>query len=123
MSHQLRVWHKVAPNPAVWQGVEGKSQVFTRHALDDASISQGRDGDRFRPRHAWESLKFRHLSTWLPSNRGLGNGQGLQKALQLAAAHRILQLSHRFGLDLPNAFAGDFENSPDLLQRIGVSIP
>src|SRR5579859_1731187 len=43
---------------------------------------------------------------------------GVQEALQLAGARRVLQLAQRLGLDLADTFARDRELLPDLLQSV-----
>src|SRR5262245_26321591 len=48
---------------------------------------------------------------------------GLQEALEHAAANRMLELAHRLGLDLPDAFPRDTEDLADLLEGVGVAIP
>ena len=53
---------------------------------------------------------------------GRSAGHATQEAFELLAPHRMLELSHGLGLDLPHAFSRDFEDSPDLLQRVGVPV-
>ena len=45
-----------------------------------------------------------------------------QEAGQVFAAIGMLQLRDRLGFDLPNPFAGDFEDAADLFERVGVAV-
>src|SRR3712207_889074 len=47
----------------------------------------------------------------------------VEEPLELPAPDRVLQFANRLGLDLPDAFAGDLEDAPDLLQRVRVTVP
>ena len=47
---------------------------------------------------------------------------GVEEAHQLAAAHRVLELFQRLGLDLADALAGDVELAPHFLQRVRVVV-
>src|SRR5262245_12214270 len=48
--------------------------------------------------------------------------QLLQKAFQMNAADRVLQLADGFGLDLSHALARDLEDAANLFQRVGVAV-
>src|SRR6266511_39067 len=53
---------------------------------------------------------------------GQGSAGTLEEALELSAAHGVLQFSDGLGLDLPDALAGDLEDPSDLFEGIGVAI-
>src|SRR5689334_15099680 len=46
----------------------------------------------------------------------------VEEAFELAAANGMLQLPHRFRLDLANALARHLEDSAHLFERIGVAV-
>src|SRR5262245_20833714 len=46
----------------------------------------------------------------------------IQKAHQLLAATRLLQLADGFGFDLADALAGDLEDVADFFQRVAVAV-
>src|SRR2546423_3396894 len=45
-----------------------------------------------------------------------------QEAFELSGTDRVLELANRFGLDLSHALAGDFEDSTDFFERVGVAV-
>ena len=49
-------------------------------------------------------------------------GLVVEEPLELAGADRVLQLADRLGFDLADAFAGDLEDPPDFLERVGVTV-
>ena len=55
------------------------------------------------------------------SVRGVGR-EGVEKALELLAPHRVLQLADGLGFDLADAFAGHFEDAAHLFQGVGVTV-
>jgi hypothetical protein len=59
-----------------------------------------------------------------PAACGLSSARcSIEESCELLAADGMLQFFDRFGLDLPNAFAGDFEDASHLFKRVGVAIP
>jgi len=62
----------------------------------------------------------------LPNGLGMASGASrafvVYEAFQFAGADGVLELSDCFCLDLADSLAGDFEDSADFLQRVGVAV-
>src|SRR5262245_48124552 len=97
----------------------------SRLASISKMVSPGSAGRNFLSRSGHAALGINRVRRWMPRIKLAHDARGnsprvlvIQKAPQLAASARVLELAQRLGLDLADALARDRELLADLFQRV-----